>query len=395
MVHLLGLSLPLWAIFAFTYAFLTCAYPSMDTSTQSDGSASQLQAEDTSSQTSRSRPSTQLRVTDFLPSKFDGKGNTDIAQAHLLGFQDYLEIHGLQEPRDQPQLDYVIQLFKRTLADTARLWIHSQTFTSLDELKQNFLKRFGTNNTYYAQRRAFDKFTYQTGDSAHVHLSKLEKAAMTLDYSRDQIRDKFIDTLPPACRSAVLMTVSPETTLPDLVDKAQCYFDLNDSNVVKQKSHDQALVTQQSDDDEKIQSLCSRLEDLETNIKGRKSDAQTISNRGRSTQRRNVREPRNRSTTRPRQNFSFPPPQQEVVLPNVKCFLCGNLGHYQRSCNLNRQSDGPQPYPDSYVTTPQSTNCFPDRNSRSGYEQSQRYSQHMHRGRRSFRTPNSRDQDFR
>ncbi|KAJ8048922.1 hypothetical protein HOLleu_01430 [Holothuria leucospilota] len=203
----------------------------MDASTQSDRSASQSQTEDTPSQTSRS---THLRVTDFLPSKFDGKVNTDIAQAHLLGFQDYLEIHGLENPRDQPQLDYVIQLFKRTLADTTRLWIHSQTFTSLDDLKQNFLKRFGTNNSYYAQRRAFDKYTYQTGDSAHVHLSKLEKAAMTRDYSRDQMRDKFIDTLPPACRSAVLMTVSPETTLPDLVDKAQCYFDLNDGNVKQQ-----------------------------------------------------------------------------------------------------------------------------------------------------------------
>ena len=322
MVHFLCLSLPLWLIFVLVYTTGTCSctYP-MEASTQSDGPAFQSHTEDTSSQTSRS---THLRVTDFLPSKFDGKVNTDIAQAHLLGFQDYLEIHGLQDPRDQSQLDYVIQLFKRTLADTARLWIHSQTFTSLDELKQNFLKRFGTNNTYYAQRQAFDKFSYQTGDSAHVHLSKLEKAAMTLDYSRDQIRDKFIDTLPPACRSAVLMTVSPDTTLPELVDKAQCYFDLNDAtsaNVVKQKSHDQTLVTQQSDDNEKLQSLCSRLEELETNVKGSKSDAQSISKRGRSTHR-SVREPRNRSATqRPsRQNLSFPPPQQEVVVPNVKCF---------------------------------------------------------------------------
>ncbi|KAJ8020718.1 hypothetical protein HOLleu_40381 [Holothuria leucospilota] len=138
---------------------------------------------------------------------------------------------------------------------------------------------------------------------------------MSLDYSRDQIRDKFIDTLPPACRSTVLMTVSPDTTLPDLVDKAQCYFDLNNGNLIKQQPHEQAFLTQQSTVDGKLQSLCSRLGLLETNVKVCNDDVRPILNRVRSTYRRSVREPRNRSITQlpHRQDLSFRPHNRSIT----------------------------------------------------------------------------------
>ena len=171
-----------------------------------------------------------LRTTDFLPSRFKGETiNSDLARAHFLAFQDYLEAHNIAQPEDNAALLRITNSFKRTLEGQARLWIEGKQFQSFQELRTRFLARFSPSNSHFAKSQEFQALTYTAGDTAEVHLAKITKAAHMLPYNDDQIRDKFLSSLPTQCRSAVLMAAPMDAPLPLLVDKAQCYFDLQSS----------------------------------------------------------------------------------------------------------------------------------------------------------------------
>ena len=53
-----------------------------------------------------------LRVTDFLPSRFQGDIiDSDLARAHYLAFTDYLHAHEIDEPDNEEELQNLVQIF--------------------------------------------------------------------------------------------------------------------------------------------------------------------------------------------------------------------------------------------------------------------------------------------
>jgi len=168
-----------------------------------------------------------LRPTDFLPSRFSGASvDRDTCTAHFLSFSDYLDAHGLQNPGDQQALNHVVGVFKRSLCGTARLWIEGKAFNTLQQLKDSFLGRFSPRQSNFARAKEFELITYESGDSAEIHFSKIRRIAERAGYGNVQIRDKFLSTLPNKCRSAVVMAVPEDAGMPELIDRAQRFLDL-------------------------------------------------------------------------------------------------------------------------------------------------------------------------
>lgn len=165
------------------------------------------------------------RRTDFLPPRFSGQRvDSDECLAHFLAFEDYLHAQELEQNDDG--IEDIVSVFKRTLSGTARLWVEGKNFPSVAELKRQFLARFSKNKTHYSHIHAFDNITYNSGDGAEIHFSKIKQAAAKLNYGEAQIKDKFLGTLPKDCRAAVLMSSPIDTDIEQLVEKAQCYLDL-------------------------------------------------------------------------------------------------------------------------------------------------------------------------
>lgn len=182
------------------------------------------------------QPAQRLRVTDFLPTRFCGdRIDRDLCRAHFYTFVDYLEAHDLHEPADQAELHNVVQLFKRSLQGTARLWIEGKVFETLQDLQTVFVNRFSPSQSQFAHVTQFENITYIPGESAEQHLSKIRQLAQIIGYGDDQVRDKFLSTLPSKCRTAVLMS-APDNILETIVTRTQCFFDLQDEKASKEVS---------------------------------------------------------------------------------------------------------------------------------------------------------------
>ena len=113
-----------------------------------------------------------LRQTDFLPNRFDGsKLDSDLCTVQYLSFEDYLQAHDLQTPADYSALLNVVNIFKRTLQGSARLWIEDKTFVDLEDLKSKFIYRFSPSHSQFVNVKQFDSMSYNPGDKigrAHV-----------------------------------------------------------------------------------------------------------------------------------------------------------------------------------------------------------------------------------
>ena len=285
-----------------------------------------------------------LRTTDFLPSRFKGETiNSDLARAHFLAFQDYLDAHNIAQPEDNAALLRITNTFKRTLEGQARLWIEGKQFQSFQELRTRFLARFSPSNSHFAKSQEFQALTYTAGDTAEVHLAKITKVAHMLQYNDDQVRDKFLSSLPTQCRSAVLMAAPMDAPLPLLVDKAQCYFDLQSSqNSTASAIAADVMTTQdmrkptaqgktfQSD----MQDIVHRMEALESKFtKSEQPKEQARSSRSRNREQRgnfdqNRRRSYNRSSNQ-RRRFN-----------SIMCDFCSRQGHTWRNCfeRLNQRA---------------------------------------------------------
>ncbi|XP_071823041.1 uncharacterized protein [Apostichopus japonicus] len=107
------------------------------------------------------QPAQRLRVTDFLPTRFCGdRIDSDWCRAHFYTFVYYLEAHDLHEPADQAELHNVVQLFKRSLQGTARLWIERKVFETLQDLQTVFVDRFSPSQSQFAYVTQFENITY-------------------------------------------------------------------------------------------------------------------------------------------------------------------------------------------------------------------------------------------
>ena len=129
--------------------------------------------------------------------------------------------------------------------------------------------------------------TMTDGESADAFLQRLRQAASRVDYGDKQIRDKFLDSLPHDCQSAILMTATDETTTDEFASKAQLFFDLNKTSTTTKEV---TFVTQDE---------LNRLSDEISSLKMTdKHDRQNVQSRGRSRERRPHTPRFDRSATR-------------------------------------------------------------------------------------------------
>ena len=173
-----------------------------------------------------------LRQTDFLPTRYTGdRLNRDDSTAHFLTFEDYLDAHDI-DATDTDQFPIILKTFRRTLQGQARLWIDGLQFSTYDDLKDAFVRRFSPAKSSYSHVRDFNTMTMTDGESAEAYLQRLRLTATYIDYGETQIRHRLLDSLPDDCRAAILMSASATVlTSDEIAAKAQLFLDLrHDSN---------------------------------------------------------------------------------------------------------------------------------------------------------------------
>lgn len=267
-----------------------------------------------------------LRHTDFLPSRFNGNSiDRDLTRAHFLSFSDYLEAHELANPVDDADILNVVNIFKRTLQGQARLWIEGKVFATLDALKQAFLDRFSPGQSQYAKLKGFEAVTFTSGDSAEIHLQKITTAAQSAGYGDQQIKNKFITSLPEKCRSAVLMSAPDNADIQDLVRRTQQFLDLDsDRNVTKEVCF--AVGPVAPTNLLGLEQLTEQVLKLTEEVRGRQPHRTPPPHRRArgSSYNSNYRQDNHRSTSRSHSS--------ERRRPRLICNYCKNPNHKWRQC---------------------------------------------------------------
>jgi hypothetical protein len=190
----------------------------------------------------------QLRVTDFLPKPFTGEIiDYDICHAHFLSFFDYLVAHDLNDPQNAADLIRINTLFKPTLVGKARLWAEGKVFTTVNDLRDQFLQRFSPSHSNFGNVKHFHSLTHIPGDSAEQTLNKIKLAAQRIGYGNAQIRDKFLQVLPAHCQAAVIMSAPADADAQILAQRAQQFFDFSPNNVSETPTTASKQVSFQTD----------------------------------------------------------------------------------------------------------------------------------------------------
>jgi hypothetical protein len=162
---------------------------------------------------------------------FDGETiDHDLCNAHFLSFMDYLNFHNLHEPANAAQMIHINTVFKARLRGKARLWAEGKVFPTIPDLKAQFLHRFSPTHSNFGNVKYFNSLTHTQGETAEQTLNKIRLAAQRIDYNDVQVRDKFLQVLPPNCQAAVIMSAPPDAGIPVLVERAQQYLDFLPDN---------------------------------------------------------------------------------------------------------------------------------------------------------------------
>lgn len=240
-----------------------------------------------------------LRPTDLLPPHFDGTPPLDhaLSEAWFLSFLDYLEAHDLAEPADHNAFLNIVQIFRCRLVKHARLWAEGRTFEGIDDMRQQFLARFSPTHSHLANVKFFDEITYIQGDSAQQHLCKLRMAAQRINYNDDQVKNRFLQTLPQDCQRAVVMAADPDADSNTMAEVAQRYLDLcpkKSSVSFESQTTDQVFAAS-------LQNITARLDALDAKLTMEKSPSV---DREQETSSRSPRPPRRQS---PYRNRGFSP----------------------------------------------------------------------------------------
>lgn len=160
--------------------------------------------------------------------RFDGlKLNRDFALSHFLQFSDYLDYNEIDhEPDSVAGVAQLVTIFKQTLKGDARLWIEGKIFRSLEDLRTQFIERFSEATTNFSLNQQFSQFTYNPDISPVENLEKLQKITTQLHMSENQVKHKFICILPNQCQQSIMLSSNDNTTLHEITQKTQIYFDI-------------------------------------------------------------------------------------------------------------------------------------------------------------------------
>ena len=325
-----------------------------------------------------------VRITDFLPTKFNPSSKESDPEGHILGFRDYLcaqlgvtTLDDLEIPSEK------LDLFKYTLLSSARIWFENlKPFYSIGDLEQKFLKQFAPDlNSRTSAARALSELKYDKNTKLCDFVNKIQRLNRVLGYSDQVLKDRFLAAMPADIRR--LIGISKPRNLKETIELA--------SKILEDETHDTGSYAVQETDDisgtvvdmaMSIQTLKGEINKIAERMSTERSDGQRGrgSNRsqGRGFRRGNPRGNRgswnrgtwNRGNYRGRyvpqnsfrgynrgQRYMGPPGRGPV---GVRCFGCGNFGHLIRECPNNYHYDGAAC---SYQCEPQQQgNCTPGQN---------------------------------
>ena len=282
-----------------------------------------------------------LRPSDFLPDpKFSGENvSHEKAISHWYLFCDYLQIHGLDEP-DHDHMPLVTVRFRLTLTGEARLWAEGKAFANLEVMRDAFIRRFSPTHSDFANVKYFDDLKYKTGETAEQFLQKINIAAQRINYNEDQVRNKFLHSLPEDCQRAVVMAAAPDHDAEELANIAQKYLDLlPNTTVTKQVSFpDQVHASSEIKTlKEEVKSLEQGMQNLQVQFARPTRSPSPRSpgpRRHRDRDHPHDRRQRSQSPSRPRDNNSRTPSRERYRQDAraIRCHFCSKYGHRWRQC---------------------------------------------------------------
>ena len=322
-----------------------------------------------------------LKFSELLPSVFAGLP-TENARHHFQKYRDYVRVHGLNDAE-------ALERFTLTLTDLPREWIKNRVFVDLNALEKAFLSQYSLYKSREAVIRALSQMKYTPGISMDKYLANIRELADRVEQNDEQIRDYFVNGLPDAMRSGLLL--HNFTGLDDLVDKAQKFLELNPNVIAKQvtfMAHDcledmtsLALVVQ--DLQNKVQTMSQPALPTSTTVETKKTESEetrrsrpSSSERSRTYGNGEDRSPRRyRDDSRSRDRYIIPPRRNEY--------------YHRGNQNYRRTWQGPRQY-----------NQYNNNNTRyrndynSGFSSRGSYNQQSNRGYYGNRGFNSQRQRF-
>ena len=144
-----------------------------------------------------------IRLVDFMPTKFSPDKLDCDPEAHILGFRDWLSAQ-----LNEPNLDNIeipeekLDMFKFTCLAEARLWYETnKPFEGIADLESKFLQEFadGLQSTTTAAQ-AFSQLKYNPKTKISSFVNKMMRLNRTLQYSDNVLRDRLMSAVPSQIR---------------------------------------------------------------------------------------------------------------------------------------------------------------------------------------------------
>ena len=140
-----------------------------------------------------------IRVTDFLPDRYDGTNVTIDAYHHVIGYKDYIcGQKGVANVNDTVLTAKDLDMFKYSLIGEARVWYESNApFDSLRQLESVFLREFCPElRSEIAAAKAFADLSYNPKQKISSFVNKLMKLNQALNYGDNVLKHRFMSAMP-------------------------------------------------------------------------------------------------------------------------------------------------------------------------------------------------------
>lgn len=225
----------------------------------------------------------------------------------------------------------VTKRFKLSLSGDARLWIEGKVFTGIADIKDRFLARFSPAKSKLATLQEFNNVKYAKEKGVDRLVEELKRLSNKIGYTDVQVRDRFLESLPSDCRTAVVMASTEGDNVDALATIAQRFLDVNSgSSTVKFADN----VMTSTDAHSQNNFDMSSLEDQVNRIVDRRDG---VNNRGR-FQRQSRGRYRSQSRGRRHRSPSLSPNRRTSYRNNIICDFCHRRGHVWRQC-YQRQNE--------------------------------------------------------
>ncbi len=256
----------------------------------------------------------QLRPFDGLPLPYGGGADED-AYSHILKFDDFIEIHALDDANSRAK-------FKYSLKGDARSWVEGKVYADYDALKAAFLQQFSGFKAKGSD--GFFELTYKMGEPVEAHLQKLRRMAESLNYGDVVLMDRFKRSLPEKVR---VQLATMDGTLDEVATAAQEIVNVltTASPVVTKEVH---FAAQQGEDlHTKLDTLVDKVSKMSVRPRSR--------SRSRSTSRGRGHSPGYKGKYRQRSGSRGSSDRGRKRTQNQKkgrCHFCDRKGHYVIEC---------------------------------------------------------------